>query len=171
MTTFIGLLRAINVGGTGKLPMADLRRLCEGCGFTSVRTYIASGNVVFEADGDEQVVQAILEQALQRHMGKPVGVLLRDSEALRRVLVHNPFAGLSPTYTVAIFMNDVVAEHALQNLRHHTVEKPVLGHREIYVHYPLGQGRSKLVIPAAREGTARNMNTVQALVEMAQANG
>jgi uncharacterized protein (DUF1697 family) len=171
MTTFIGLLRAINVGGTGKLPMADLRRLCEGCGFTSVRTYIASGNVVFDCDAPEDAVRARLEQALLARMGKPVGVVLRDAEDLRRVLAHNPFAHLSPTHTVAIFMNEVVAEYALQNLRHLTVEQPVLGHREIYVHYPEGQGRSKLVIPAAREGTARNMNTVQALVEMAQANG
>ena len=51
MPVFIALLRAINVGGTGKLPMSDLRSLCEKAGFRNVRTYIASGNVVAEWDG------------------------------------------------------------------------------------------------------------------------
>ena len=53
MPVFIALLRAINVGGTGKLPMSDLRSLCEKAGFRNVRTYIASGNVVAERDGSE----------------------------------------------------------------------------------------------------------------------
>ena len=51
MPVFIALLRAVNVGGTGKLPMGDLKRLCEKAGFRNVRTYIASGNVVAERDG------------------------------------------------------------------------------------------------------------------------
>ncbi|HEY0489493.1 MAG TPA: DUF1697 domain-containing protein, partial [Telluria sp.] len=49
MTTFIALLRAVNVGGTGKLPMTELKAMCEAAGFTNVRTYIASGNVVFDS--------------------------------------------------------------------------------------------------------------------------
>jgi uncharacterized protein (DUF1697 family) len=49
MTRYIALLRAVNVGGTGKLPMAELRSMCESVGFTNVRTYIASGNVVFDS--------------------------------------------------------------------------------------------------------------------------
>ena len=53
MPVFIALLRAINVGGTGKLPMSDLKRLCEKVGFRNVRTYIASGNVVAERGGSE----------------------------------------------------------------------------------------------------------------------
>jgi uncharacterized protein (DUF1697 family) len=50
MTAFVALLRAVNVGGTGKLVMRDLIHLCESAGFRHVRTYIASGNVVFESD-------------------------------------------------------------------------------------------------------------------------
>ena len=68
MATYIALLRAVNVGGTGKLPMADLKGLCEKAGFKGVRTYIASGNVVFDADPKklvEKVVELIKKQKVQ----------------------------------------------------------------------------------------------------------
>jgi uncharacterized protein (DUF1697 family) len=61
MQAFVALLRAVNVGGTGKLPMTDLRRLCEDAGFRAVRTYIASGNVVFESESTETEIKAALE--------------------------------------------------------------------------------------------------------------
>jgi uncharacterized protein (DUF1697 family) len=61
MTSFVALLRAVNVGGTGELPMTEMRAMCEDCGFKDVRTYIASGNVVFKADLDEAAVQAAPE--------------------------------------------------------------------------------------------------------------
>ena len=54
MNTYIALLRAVNVGGTGKLPMAELRTLCESAGFKDVRTYIASGNVLLRSDSSFQ---------------------------------------------------------------------------------------------------------------------
>jgi uncharacterized protein (DUF1697 family) len=73
MTSYVALLRAVNVGGTGKLPMTELRAMCEGCGFKDVRTYIASRNVVFKANLDEAAVQAELEPALQSYAGKPWG--------------------------------------------------------------------------------------------------
>ncbi len=67
MTAFVALLRAVNVGGTGKLPMGELVRLCESAGFCSVSTYIASGNVVFSSRETEARVKARLEQALQSY--------------------------------------------------------------------------------------------------------
>ena len=79
MAIYVGLLRAVNVGGTGKLAMEELRRLCEDCGFARVRTYIASGNVVFEAGASEAEVQAQLQSSLQSYAGKPVGVLVRSA--------------------------------------------------------------------------------------------
>ena len=62
MTTFIALLRAVNVGGTGKLAMSDLKAICEAAGCHSVRTYIASGNVVFDSARSEKAVQSILQK-------------------------------------------------------------------------------------------------------------
>jgi uncharacterized protein (DUF1697 family) len=74
MTVFVALLRAVNVGGTGKLLMSELTRMCEVAGFTAVRTYIASGNVVFASDGTKA---ATLENSLSVYARKPVGVLVR----------------------------------------------------------------------------------------------
>ena len=77
LTTHVALLRAVNVGGTGKLPMSDLKDICEELGFGAVRTYIASGNVVFTSRKPEAAVKAALEKRLEAHAGKPVGVLVR----------------------------------------------------------------------------------------------
>src|SRR5262245_21725093 len=103
MTVFVALLRAVNVGGTGKLPMSDLKRMCEKLGFTNVRTYIASGNVVFESRTSEAAIRKALESTLQKYAGKPVGVLVRTGAELKKVLAANPFQDKAPNRTVAIF--------------------------------------------------------------------
>lgn len=98
MTVYVGLLRAVNVGGTGKLPMADLKKLCEAEDFTHVETYIASGNVVFESKDSAKKVQARLEDALEVYAGKPVGLLVRTSAEMAAVLAANPFRDAQPTH-------------------------------------------------------------------------
>ena len=171
MQTWIALLRAVNVGGTGKLPMADLRALCAKAGFENVRTYIASGNVVLHSAGDEARVRQALEDALQAHAGKPVGVQVRSAIELRAALAANPFADSPPNRVVAIFLDAAPPTDALERVQGRQGERIALGRREIYVDYRDADGMrdSKLQIPAARAGTARNMNTVARLVEMADA--
>jgi uncharacterized protein (DUF1697 family) len=164
---FIALLRAVNVGGTNKLPVSDLRRLCESAGFQAVRTYIASGNVVFESEKSESQVKTDLEDRLHAHVGKPVGVLVRTAAELAHVLKLNPFPEQAPNRTVAIFLDRPPAAHALENLSGRKDEELRLAAREIYVRYGNGMGTSKLGIPAADHGTARNMNTVAKLVGLA----
>ena len=165
--TYIALLRAVNVGGTGKLPMADLRGMCEALGFANVRTYIASGNVVFEAALNAADVRAGLEAKLAEYAGKAVGVYVRERHELKAVLAVNPFADAPGNATVVIFLDGAPPADTLSKISGQADEKVVLGLREIYVHYPSGMGQSKLKIPAAKAGTARNMNTVANLVEMA----
>jgi uncharacterized protein (DUF1697 family) len=167
MTIFIALLRAVNVGGTNKLPMSDLKRLCESAGFRAIRTYIASGNVVFESEKSESQIKADLEARLHAHMGKPVGVLVRTAEELAQILEHNPFPEQAPNRTVAIFLDRPPAADALENLSGRKDEQLRLGTREIYVHYGDGMGTSTLRIPTADHGTARNMNTVAKLAALA----
>lgn len=167
MTIFIGLLRAVNVGGTNKLPMSDLRRICESARFRAVRTYIASGNVVFESDRSEAQIKADLEDRLRTYAGKPVGVLVRTAAELAQVLERNPFAEKAPNRTVAIFLDKPPAADALENLPGRKEEELRIGTREIYVHYGDAMGASRLRIPAADHGTARNMNTVAKLAAMA----
>jgi uncharacterized protein (DUF1697 family) len=166
MTSYVGLLRAVNVGGTGKLPMTALRAMCEDCGFKDVRTYIASGNVVFKADLDGAAVQAKLEAALQAYSGKPVGVVVRTGAEMAAVLAANPFVSAAPNRTVAIFLQ-ARPPYPLDGVIGRAREEIAVGLREIYVHYPDGQADTKLKISVASSGTARNMNTVAKLAELA----
>jgi uncharacterized protein (DUF1697 family) len=166
MAGVIALLRAVNVGGTGKLPMADLKAMCVAEGYSSVQTYIASGNVVFETKVSPTKVKAALEARLEKYAGKPVGVIVRTADEMKAVLKSNPFPNAAPNRTVAIFLDDPPKANALDDLRHVNGEELILGLREIYVHYVNGMGQSKLVIPAAKSGTARNMNTVAKLAEL-----
>jgi uncharacterized protein (DUF1697 family) len=167
MPVFVVLLRAVNVGGTGKLPMGDLKRLCEQAGFRNVRTYIASGNVVAERAGAEAKAKAALEAELRAYAGKPVGVIVRTAAEMAEVVASNPFPDRSASRTVAIFLGHVPPPNVLKDAKGKTNEEVRLGAREIYVHYPDGIGRSKLRIPAANDGTARNLNTVAKLAAMA----
>lgn len=167
MTAYVALLRAVNVGGTGKLPMAELRAMCESIGFAKVRTYIASGNVVFESDLSETSVKTNLERCLETYAGKPVGVLIRTGAELAAVLAGNPFRTAEPNRTVAIFLDAPPPTDTLAGVSGQQTEEIALGKREIYVHYGNGMAKSKLKIRAAKSGTARNMNTVAKLAEWA----
>jgi uncharacterized protein (DUF1697 family) len=167
MTTYVALLRAVNVGGTGKLPMSELRAMCESIGFANVRTYIASGNVVFESRLFEAAVKTKLERCLETYAGKPVGVLIRTGAELAAILSANPFRSAAPNRTVAIFLDAPPPADSLTDVRGQQTEEVALGTREIYVHYGNGMAQSKLKIPAAGTGTARNMNTVAKLAERA----
>jgi len=167
MTTYIALLRAINVGGTGKLPMADLKQMCVEQGFARVETYIASGNVVFDCDLSSQMVQAKLEKRLAAYAGKAVGVFVRTTAEMRTVLSKNPFPDNDPKLTYSFFLNEKPHSSALDDIQGRDGEEVRLGRREIYVYYPKGMGQSRLRIRTATQGTARNLNTVARLVEMA----
>ena len=168
MTAYVALLRAVNVGGTGKLPMSELAAMCEASGLKKVRTYIASGNVVFESGLPEGGVKAELERRLADYAGKPVGVCVRTAAEIAKVRDANPFRGAPANNTVAIFLDAPPPRDAADKAVGRDDEAIALGAREIYVRYgKAGQGKSKLRIPAAKAGTARNLNTVAKLAEMA----
>ena len=166
MTRYVALLRAVNVGGTGKLPMAELKKMAEAAGFLRPRTYIASGNLVFESAAGEPRIVEVLEAALERYAGKPVGVLVRDAAALVRVRDANPFPDEPGNRVMAVFLGDPPPEDAIARATGRRGEDIRMGARELYVHYPDGMAETRLRIPAAAAGTARNMNTVAALIEM-----
>jgi uncharacterized protein (DUF1697 family) len=167
MTRYVALLRAVNVGGTSTLPMADLRSMCCDAGFTRVETYIASGNVVFESETASSRVKSELEARLLAYVGKPIGVIVRMAPEMVAVLKANPFPDAEPKYTYAIFLDRRPPRDALEHAIGKSDEEMRLGNREIFVHYRSGMGRSRLRVPAARMGTARNMNTVAKLAEIA----
>ena len=165
--TLVALLRAVNVGGTGKLAMRDLAALCTRAGFTDVRTYIQTGNVVFRSPLTEAEAEQQLERALARHMGGPVDVMIRTAEELRRVVRDNPYPAATPSRLYVFFSDEPAPAAPLEALNGPDGETAVPRGREVYIHYPAGMGASKLKLPKwPGPVTSRNMNTVTKLAAM-----
>jgi len=148
--------------------MADLKAICEAAGFQAVRTYIASGNVVFRTGRSEAEAKAALETGLQAYTGKPMGVVIRTGAEMSEVLAQNPFPDVPGNRVTAIFLDHATSPATLTGVTGLAPDEALrLGCREIYVCYGTGMAGSKLRIPAAKTGTARNMNTVAKLAAMA----
>lgn len=167
MTTFVALLRAVNVGGTAKLAMTDLKSLCEGLGFSNVRTFIQSGNVVFDSAWTEQQVKAALETALSTLLKKQATVFVRSGAELADVLDRNPFSSAEGNRVLVYFFDEAIDGGALAAIPIPGREEMRSLGRELYVHYPDGSGRSKLKLSTLGVGTARNVNSVAKLAAMA----
>ena len=166
MTRYAAFLRAVNVGGTGKLPMAELRLMCEGLGFSKVQTYIASGNVVFESSLSAAKTKAALEARVAEYLGKPTGIFMRDHAALEAMIATNPFPDAQGNRLMVILMDDSPTQAMITAAKFKADEQLALGNACLYVHYPSGMGQSKLKIPGAEQGTARNMNTITKMLEL-----
>ncbi|MFF5480241.1 DUF1697 domain-containing protein [Streptomyces sp. NPDC012935] len=178
MTTYAALLRGINVGGSRKVPMADLRTLMTGLGHDGVRTYLQSGQAVFASDhGDEESLAVELASAIERHFGFAVDVIVRDHDYLRAVADNCPFPAAeleAKQLHVTYFSAPVDAERFTEiDQTAYLPEEFRLGDRALYLYAPDGLGRSKLAEilsrPRLNKGliaTSRNWNTVVKLVEM-----
>lgn len=135
MTAYVALLRAVNVGGTGKLPMAELVGMCQRAGFRDVRTYIASGNAVFSSPLDEAGVRDTLAQCLHAYAGKPVVVLVRIAAEMAAVVTRNPFKSAAGNRVVALFVDEALPNDPLQGVTGIGEEQLALGERELFIHY------------------------------------
>ena len=174
----IALLRGINVGGRS-LPMADLRALCGELGWHDPKTYIQSGNLVFAAAGKPASLEAALEQAIARRFGMEVPTVIRTAAQWRGLLDHNPFpevARETPNWLLLM----VGKTEPPSGIAPAMEETGQAGERVrsaggiLWIHYPAGVGRSKLVWPKKFEGapfvaTTRNYRTAVRLREMAEA--
>ncbi len=186
MNTYIALLRAVNVGGTGKLPMASFRKLLEDLGFDNVKTYIQSGNAVFDAKGARFDTAAKAGKAigaeLEKLMGAPCEVMVRTHEELGRVIAQNPFAkeaaadgskvhvaflaGQAGPETQAA-LQAIVDKYPARRDRFH------LAGDIVYFHLPDGAAETKfsgrgLDKAMGVAGTGRNWNTVLKLHAMSE---
>lgn len=167
MTSYVALLRAVNVGGSGKLPMKELKAMCEEAGFESVRTYIASGNVVFETDDDAGKVKEILEMRLTDYAGQKMDVFVRTARELRDLVEINPYPDEAGNQVAVLFLDRKPPSDLEGRVTGVENEKFKPAASEIFIHYPDGLGRSKLSFGKDLVGTTRNMNTVTKLAEMA----
>jgi uncharacterized protein (DUF1697 family) len=177
VSTLIALLRAVNVPGGRKIGMAELRQVCEAGGFSDVRSYIASGNLVLRGKvaGAERVLEALIGQ----RFGAAVPVMVRTSGRWATYLAANPLAKAAaeaPSRLVLAVSKQPAAEGAVEALAARATEGEVIARcgDALVLHYPQGIGRSKLS-PALVDRlvgsptTARNWNTVLALAELAGA--
>ncbi len=175
MGRMVALLRAVNVGGR-KLPMAELRALCAGLGWSDVATYIQSGNLVFSAPGKPEAIEAKLEQAIEKHFGLDVPVIVRSKAEWAHYPKTNPFpkaAKDEPARLHLLLSKRPPASGAAEAIqaRARAGEQVRQAGGALWFHYPSGAGTSKLtpsLIDRAigSPGTARNYNTVLKLLEM-----
>lgn len=170
MTAYVALLRGVNLLGVSTLKMADLRTIAEDLGLQSARTFIASGNLLFLSDEPEGKLRDVLERQLQAHMGKDVRVMLRSAEEMEAVVRTNPFTDAPGNRVQAFFLNEPPPTNLLETARNRADDEHIaIGEREVFVAFgEKGIGRSRLRIPAAEAGTARNMNTVAKLADLAR---
>ena len=169
MTAYVALLRGVNLVGKSTLKMADLKAIAEELGLEKARTFIASGNLLFVSNAPEEKLRRMLEERLQAHMSKDVRVMLRTADEMEAVRRANPFAHVPGNNVLAFFMNEPPPANVLETVRNRDDERIAAGTREVFVAYgEKGIGRSRLRIPAAEAGTARNMNTVAKLAELAR---
>jgi uncharacterized protein (DUF1697 family) len=174
MAHFVGLLRGINVGGSKKVPMADLRALAAGLGLGRVRTLIASGNLLFESEESPPELEARLEAAIAARFGFPVPVMVREAAQWRALTGANPFpdeAAQAPNLLMVTLGKRAPTAADVEALRARAAgrERAERGGGALWLWYGEG-GRSTLSVTAV-EGvwTTRNWRTVARLGEMLDA--
>jgi uncharacterized protein (DUF1697 family) len=176
MPTHIALLRGVNVGGN-LLKMERLRELCSELDFHNVRTYVQSGNVIFESPGSPGQCLQRLKEKLAGETRLPVAVVLRTASDLRQILAGNPFLkkrGIDPSKLHVTFLGSAASKTASQTLVALDAgddEFRVAG-KEVYLHCPNGYGQTKLSNTRIEKllsvtATTRNWNTVNTLFGMA----
>ncbi len=173
MPAIISLLRGVNVGGHHKIKMDELRALYESLGLRDPQTYVQSGNVVCESkERNLAALAGKIETAIEKKFGFRPDVVLRTASEMRDVVTRNPFAkrkDTNPSKLIVFFLTRDPGEFAITTER----EEVHFRGRELYIYFPDGMGRSKLVPVLSRAlkntGTARNWNTVTKLLAMAEA--
>ena len=170
MTAYVALVRGVNLVGKNSLKMADLKAIADDLKLENARTYIASGNLLFTSAKPEEKLRRMLEKELQAQMGKDVRVMLRTADEMEQAVRANPFADGPGSKVQAFFINEAPPDDLLATVRNKADDERIAaGRREVFVAYgERGIGRSRLRIPAAEAGTARNMNTVAKLAELAR---
>ena len=175
MTTWVALLRGINLGSRKRISMADLRALFETLGLEAIRTYVVSGNVVFESPRRARAALAgDIERAIESTLGHDVTVVLRTGPELARIVAANPFRDAEIAQIYVTFLGDAPARHRVRALEEVSIEGDECAVRgtEVYLRVRNGYGRSTLNNETLERrlgvaGTTRNWRTTTTLAGMA----
>lgn len=185
MSIYAALLRGINVGANHRMGMPELRLALQEAGFLNVQTYIQSGNILFESDGEEAELREKMEQVIEKRFGFPVPVILRTSCELQDILDSSPFSaddvqkaeaasGMESLH-VCLLLSEPGLE-AEEKLKAFPAggDRYVVSGRDIYLLLQNGVHNSKLaaqVSKIAASVTMRNFKTMRQLVKMADSLG
>jgi len=180
MPVVVSLLRAVNVGGRNLIKMEALRTLYDSLGLRDAQTYVQSGNVVFRSDArDIGRLSAKIESAIEDSFGFRPAVISRSTAELREVITRNPFAArrdIEPNKLLVTFLSGAPTREARTSALHIECapEELRMESRELYIYFANGMARPKLSVALLEkklqvQGTGRNWNTVQKLLEMAEA--
>lgn len=173
---YVALLRGVNVGGNTKVNMAELRASCERLGFENVKTYINSGNVIFDAvDVRADKLALMVHDVIVEDFDLNVSVMVRSVDELQRVIANNPFDGQFENHKDmhVFFLTDKLPDDKVELLLAQNSDEQLIAvdGRTVYcllrisvVDSTLGKGflDRKLKVPA----TARNWRTVKTLADM-----
>jgi uncharacterized protein (DUF1697 family) len=175
VTRYVGLLRAINVGKR-QVPMAELKRIAEDVGLTNVRTYVASGNVVFDSDKPAREIEAAIEAALEARFGFVVETLVRSATDWAAYLKGNPMpdeSDATPNFVMISVGREAATDALVEALRAKASDNERVERVDdvVWLYFANGAGRSKLTGgPPKTIWTTRNWRTVQKLAEMLRAD-
>jgi uncharacterized protein (DUF1697 family) len=113
-TSYISLLRGINVGGHHKVPMAELQQVAAKLGFENVQTILNSGNLIFDAPpGQEAKLEEVLTQQLEKAFGFPIPVLIRNAEEILELVRNDPFKLIQVTKDTRLYISFLKQEPVL----------------------------------------------------------
>jgi uncharacterized protein (DUF1697 family) len=178
MTIYISLLRGINVSGQKKIKMADLKALYDALGLGNVKTYIQSGNVLFESEQSPSKLSSEIHEAIQAKYGFSVPIEIRSLADWQAIAAGNPFApdNTESKYFHVTLLGEIADEqlvHEVDKLNIETDEYHILG-KVVYLYCPNGYGRTKLnnnfwERKLKVTATTRNWKTVNKLLELAEA--
>ncbi len=160
MTAYVAMVRGVMPVGKGILPAARLKEMGEANGFRQVRTFIATGNLLFVDDRSERGILQLLEQQVADHFGRPTPVFVRSAAEMGQAAAGCPFGDDKPSRVMAHFIAEPPAKAMIDEVRDVAGERIALGPRLLYVSYGEGIGKTRLKVPAVKAGTARNMNSV-----------
>jgi uncharacterized protein (DUF1697 family) len=172
-SSWVALLRGVNVGGKGRVSMQELRELFESLGFEDVRTLIQSGNVIFRSASTPSA--GILEDAIAERFQVTSPVVLRTSPQLAEIIRSHPFSDVDRAHLHVGFMVEAISEEAVAafDVDRFAPERIAASGTEMYFCLPGGMGSSKLASYVSRRlggsTTVRNWNTVTTLATLAAA--
>ncbi len=170
---YIAILRGINVSGSKKLPMAELRTLLSNLNFSDVTTYIQSGNVVFTSkDKDQEKLGSQISEAIKKQYDYEVPVLVKTIKQWKKAMANNPFTEEDISKQAITFLATIPIETTIEIDSKNDQFKII--DSEVYLYFPNGFGRSKLTNnlferKLKTQATTRNWRTINKLLEMAAA--